>query len=485
MNATPHPPSPAGERSSIIPFDQIRDLSLAQADRLLCDWFPNGKRVGREFKVGNIAGDRGESLSINLNTGRWADFEAGIGGPDLIGVRACMKHGGDRTAAARELGPMLGIRMNGRDASTKAPGSQKKHDKGAGADVWRPIVPPPANAPQPRKSDFEGYDQVYDYRSTDGALLFYIRRREARNGDGKLFHPLVFGELNGQYGWHNRHAPAPRPLYGLDRLAAAPDATVIICEGEKACVAAQHMFPDYACVTWPGGALAVGHVDLTPLRDRGIIVWPDNDQGGHAAAMDLRRALPQTRVLQVSDLPEGHDAADLNLDDPDAWLRERLPPPPPEPDASTETPIDPLAALGIWDAGTDDYSTIPPREWLLGNTFCKGFLSQILADGGVGKTSLRMAQIGSCVTGRKLTGEHVHRRSRWLILSFEDGEDELRRRVYASMLKHGIEPADLKGWLFLAAPKGLKLARSSMERSRQPNWLCGCRTRSLPVSPRA
>jgi hypothetical protein len=120
---------------------------------------------------------------------------------------------------------------------------------------------------------------------------------------------------------------------------------------------------------------------------------------------------------------------------------------------------DPITALGIWNAGTDDYSKIQPREWLLGTTFCKGFLSQIIADGGVGKTALRMAQIGACVTGRKLTGEHVFRRSRWLILSFEDGKDELRRRVYASMLKHGIRPADLDGWLFLCAPKGIKLAR--------------------------
>jgi hypothetical protein len=119
---------------------------------------------------------------------------------------------------------------------------------------------------------------------------------------------------------------------------------------------------------------------------------------------------------------------------------------------------DQSGALGIWDAGDDDYN-IPPREWLLGNTFCKKFLSSLIADGGVGKTALRIAQIGSLATGRSITGEHVFRRCRALILSFEDDRDELRRRVYAAMLKHGIKPAELKGWLFLAAPKGLKLAQ--------------------------
>ena len=49
-----------GARSmSAIPFEQIQSASLAQADRLLRDWFPAGKRVGKEFLVGNIHGDAG------------------------------------------------------------------------------------------------------------------------------------------------------------------------------------------------------------------------------------------------------------------------------------------------------------------------------------------------------------------------------------------------------------------------------------------
>jgi putative DNA primase/helicase len=249
--------------SAAIPFEQIRDVSLAQADRLLREWFPNGRVIGREFKIGNIAGDRGESLSINLNTGKWADFAAGIKGGDLIEVRAAMKHGGDRTAAARELAPMLGITMNGLSAGASTRPQQKRDEN---ADEWQPIVPPPDGTRKPAKREFENYDQVYDYLDASGRPLFYVRRREARNGERKKFHPLVYGVLNGQRGWHNRHPDAPRALYGLDRLAAAPDAMVIVCEGEKSTIAAQHMFPDYACATWPGGAKAVGHADLTPLR---------------------------------------------------------------------------------------------------------------------------------------------------------------------------------------------------------------------------
>ena len=67
--------------------------------------------------------------------------------------------------------------------------------------------------------------------------------------------------------------------------------------------------------------------------------------------------------------------------------------------------------LGIWDAGNDDYR-IPPRGWLLGTTFCRRFLSSLIADGGTGKTALRHAQLISLAIGNSLTGEHVFRRCR-------------------------------------------------------------------------
>lgn len=126
--------------------------------------------------------------------------------------------------------------------------------------------------------------------------------------------------------------------------------------------------------------------------------------------------------------------------------------PPPGTEAEDDNP------LGILDAGEDDYSTISPRGWLLGNIFCRGFVSSLIADGGVGKTAARIAQLLSLATGRKLTDEHVHHRSRVLLVCFEDGRDELRRCVYAAMRHHNISQSDLKGWFFLAAPKGLKIA---------------------------
>lgn len=109
-----------------------------------------------------------------------------------------------------------------------------------------------------------------------------------------------------------------------------------------------------------------------------------------------------------------------------------------------------------------DDDPIPPRGWLLGNVFCRSYLSSIIADGGAGKTALRIAQCLSLATGREFTGEHVFKRCRVLLISLEDDMNELRRRVRAAQKHHGVDTSELGDWLFLSTPgaRGGKLMRS-------------------------
>jgi hypothetical protein len=118
--------------------------------------------------------------------------------------------------------------------------------------------------------------------------------------------------------------------------------------------------------------------------------------------------------------------------------------PPPQPTPAT-------SGLGEWNAA-EDVKAPPPRGWLLGNTFCRTFLSSLLGSGGVGKTALRYTQALGLATGRKLTDEHIFQRCRVLIVSLEDDAAELRRRIRAVRLYHNIPLSELDGWLFLAAP---------------------------------
>ena len=305
-----------------LPVDQIRTAALAQAATLLREWFPNGKVRGREFKIGSLAGEPGESLSINLDTGLWGEFNGGPTGRDLIALRAALKHGGNYLAAARELGDILGIGL----LANRAPKPNGKQQLDEPED-WHPIVPPPEGAPPPPSSALRSFDVVYDYRDANDRLLHYIGRIEARGSRKKIFTPIVFGVLNEKRGWYNKGPASPKPLYGLNRLATMPDATVIVCEGEKSADAAQTLFPKYACVSWQGGTGSVEHADIEPLRGRRLIFWPDNDEGGRSAMKTLHAKLPHAQILRVDDLDKGQDAADLHVDDPEEWLRHHLPAP--------------------------------------------------------------------------------------------------------------------------------------------------------------
>jgi hypothetical protein len=114
--------------------------------------------------------------------------------------------------------------------------------------------------------------------------------------------------------------------------------------------------------------------------------------------------------------------------------------------------------LDVLDAGDDD-QPIPPREWLLGVSFCRQFVSALIGGGGCGKTSVRIVQALSLATGRPLTGEYVFLQAIVLIICLEDGMTELRRRVRAAMKYHKIEAKDVKGHLFLTTPSRLKMAQ--------------------------
>ena len=133
----------------------------------------------------------------------------------------------------------------------------------------------------------------------------------------------------------------------------------------------------------------------------------------------------------------------------------------------------PDAGLEVFDAGLD-IELPPPRGWLLGNQFCRGFLSSLVAPGAAGKTALRIAQLLSLATARNLTGQHVFMRCRVLLLSFEDGRDELQRRLAAARLHHNVSLSELKGWLYYATPKDTKLAElqnGSRQRGQLAQWL--------------
>lgn len=158
---------------------------------------------------------------------------------------------------------------------TEAPAAEKK-------DVtdWKPVLPVPDEAPpRPVAHIKRGKpSRVWTYRDGAGRLLGYVARFEKSTG-GKEVLPLTYCRhaVTGAFDWRWISFPEPRPLYGLERLAAMPDAFVIVVEGEKCVDALQAEIPDRVVVSWPGGGKAVAKADFSPLAGRNAAGWADCD----------------------------------------------------------------------------------------------------------------------------------------------------------------------------------------------------------------
>ena len=101
------------------------------------------------------------------------------------------------------------------------------------------------------------------------------------------------------------------------------------------------------------------------------------------------------------------------------------------------------------------------REWLHGTDAMRGAVTLFVAPGARGKSSWLVVFGLACASGSPLLGAHVFGGPlRVLIISAEDPEAELARRVRASMQHHGLKDADVSGLYVIGADKwGLPLLR--------------------------
>jgi putative DNA primase/helicase len=180
-----------------------------------------------------------------------------------------------------------------------------------------PVIPVPEDTPSAEYHHrvFGEPSTTWTYRDAAGRLLGHVARFETASGKEIL--PRTWCQSSdGRCAWRWRAFSAPRPLYGLDRLAERPTAVAIVVEGEKTADAAKARFADHVAVTWPGGSNAVSKADWSVLVGRRVIVWPDADKPGRRAAAEVVKLIKRARAASVAlvalpdDLPEGWDLAD-------------------------------------------------------------------------------------------------------------------------------------------------------------------------------
>lgn len=309
---------------SRIDFASLKNTLLNRSEQLVERWLPGGQKSGHEWTCGNLAGEKGTSCSVNLNTGAWADFATGDKGGDLISLYAAI-HGLQMIDAAKQLIEELHL---------EPPSAASPREPTKPRTTWSTIVPVPESAGAPPAAHIKRGrpERTWAYRDRDGRLLGHVCRFPTSDG-GKEILPVVWARnAAGREEWRWQQWNVPRPMYGLDRLRDGR--TVLIVEGEKCADAAHQALGETLDVLcWPGGGNATRKVDWTPIAQRKVVIWPDCDaktpkddpttllpeekQPGIVAAESVAEQLLaigcQVRLVRIpapGEKPDGWDVAD-------------------------------------------------------------------------------------------------------------------------------------------------------------------------------
>ena len=145
---------------------------------------------------------------------------------------------------------------------------------------------------------------TYDYRDEEGGLLSQVVRLP-----GKRFRQR---RPDGVGGWIWNLDGIRRVLYRLPELMARTDDTVCLCEGEKDCD--QLMSVGFLATTNPGGAGKWSDEYCAFLKDRDVVILPDNDEPGRKHSVSVASAVfgqaRSVKIMLLPGLPEKGDVTD-------------------------------------------------------------------------------------------------------------------------------------------------------------------------------
>jgi putative DNA primase/helicase len=166
------------------------------------------------------------------------------------------------------------------------------------------------------KAEGGSHGGTWTYQWPDGSEAFRVVRIDViKNGmPGKTIRPF---HRNEEGRWRQGQIEGKRPLYQLPELLAQKDAPVWIVEGEKCADALIRL--GYVATTSAHGSKSPQQTDWSPLRDRTVLICPDNDRPGEEYAQVvtalIRSSNPEAKLKTISlpGLDEGEDVVD--------WIR--------------------------------------------------------------------------------------------------------------------------------------------------------------------
>jgi len=289
--------------------DALKRQLHSRLKEVLYYLFPKGKIVNNTFVIGDVHGNKGESLKVELTgdkTGSWFDFATGEGGDifTLWGAVHDLNTERDFPKIISSIQAWLGMppsslpRVNTMVKPTSVLGL------GLGSASVS-VEPESRSEPESETSKMLGAPaEQWNYYDANGDLIVCVYRYDTPSG--KQFRP-----------WDPKlrtyKTPEPRPLY--NQIGMVKSDLVVIVEGEK-CAEALIKLGICATTAMHGANAPINKTDWSPLQGKQVVLWPDHDPPGKGY---VDKVINKLRTLGVASLakvmipdhkPQGWDAAD-------------------------------------------------------------------------------------------------------------------------------------------------------------------------------
>ncbi len=415
-----------GKTTSEVAERISREVPRSVQLNALLETYPEGVQRGKEFFIGSLNGEAGKSLRINIDisspwfmTGK--DFESGDG---IGGICKVFKEG-----RGYSLAESIEYFKDYMPSDYVAPPE----------NVVKPNKenPPQVVTLQPEQKTSINpntpFEKEYNYKDANGAIIVSVRKYYDRDASGGIVRDNAgkpkkqFRQfMNGRQG-----VPEPRPLYNIPNILEANK--IIWVEGEKCADALNALGYTATCTIGGAGMLSentASKFDFSHLRNKDVILWPDNDDAGKKLARIVEAqakaaGAKSTMMLKIpSTKEEKWDAADAIEEDfnIEKMLKTNL--------SKIKKPIsliDDSLLVNEYFVGS-----APEQNFLIGDTIPLGVPCVFAAagDSGKGMMTLDLAmKVASGAAMQTAFGGLVAEHGDVILITAEDDKNEMHRRI--------------------------------------------------------
>lgn len=228
--------------------------------------------------------------------------------------------------------------------------------------------------------------------------------------------------------WFMKRPNTKLPLYISNKN---PEGYVIINEGEKAVLGCESIVKDKAdSCCWHGGVNNIDNIDWTPLTNRKVIIFPDNDEAGKKCSSDIKNLIEDiAEEVKIVKVPRSfNDKDDLY----DAKINDFFKSPEEFLDYCLHNEVKKRVSFELLQIN-QIIKDIKPADWLIKDIFERDSVVSIFGQAKSGKSFVTV-DMAACVTTGKDWYGHKTKKSAVVYLAGEGNRNISRRfKAYESL----------------------------------------------------